>query len=90
MGADASTVLCYGNGIEFSLMTTGNTILDDLGYQVQDEGLKPDTKAYDRRLRQVKVEKCREMKGQHTCSECPTFEFCDLAKHVLRDHRGIG
>jgi hypothetical protein len=64
-------------------------LLVQLGRNVEAEGLKKGTEDYDRRLRQVKVEKCREMKGQHTCSECPTFDFCDLAKQVLREHRGI-
>ncbi len=64
-------------------------ILEQLGYRVESEGLKRDTPEFERRLRQVKVEKCREMRVQHTCSDCPVFDFCDLAKQVLREHRGI-
>lgn len=70
-------------------MAEENGILVELGRRAEDEGLKEGTEGYERRLRQLKVEKCREMKGEHTCTECPTFDFCDLAKHVLRDHRGI-
>ncbi len=70
-------------------MDESEGILARLGYSVEAEGLEKGTEDYERRLRQVKVEKCREMKAQHVCSECPVFDFCDLAKHVLRDYRGI-
>lgn len=70
-------------------MAESEGILAQLGSNVEAEGLKKGTEEYEQRLRQVKVEKCREMKGQHVCSECPYFDFCDLAKHVLRDYRGI-
>ncbi len=70
-------------------MDESEGILARLGYRVEAEGLKPGTEDYERRLRQVKVEKCREMRIQHVCSECAVFDFCELAKHVLRDHRGI-
>ena len=70
-------------------MEEKNDTLLQLGYRVEAEGLKEGTPAYDRRLRQVKVEKCREMRGHFTCSECEVFDFCDIAKQVLRDHRGI-
>ena len=73
-----------------TLMGGESKIVMELAQLAADEGFKEETPEFDRRLRQLKVEKCREMKGQSTCSECPVFEFCDLAKHVLRDHRGIG
>ena len=66
-----------------------NGVLQELTDLVVSEGLKEGTPEYDRRLRQVKVEKCREMRGHFTCSECEVYDFCDIAKQVLRDHRGI-
>ena len=70
-------------------MSESGGILVQLGYRTEAEGLKKDTPEYDRRLRQLKVEKCREMRGQFTCSECEVFDFCELAKQVLREYRGI-
>lgn len=52
------------------------------------EGLVEGTKVFEHRVRQMKVIKCRELRGKSTCSECDFFDYCDLAKQVMREHRG--
>jgi len=64
------------------------SVLGQLRKLVEIEGYRPDSEAYDRRMRQMQVVKCREIRGLIGCTECPVFEFCDLAKRVLREHRG--
>jgi len=64
------------------------SVLGQLRKLVEIEGFQPDTEAYERRMRQAQVTKCRELRGLMTCSECPVFEFCDLTKRVMREHRG--
>ena len=56
MGSDARELLCNDDGVERSLMADENKTILELGYRVEAEGLKEGTDAYDRRLRQVKVE----------------------------------
>lgn len=63
-------------------------IVEQLKKLAEIEGYKPETEAFDRRLRQLKVIKCREMRGHATCRECPAFDHCELTKQVMREHRG--
>jgi hypothetical protein len=57
--------------------------------QIDAEGYKEGTPRYEQRLRQIKVTKCREIRGYFTCDECPAFDHCEITKQVLRDHRGL-
>lgn len=53
-----------------------------------DEGHTADTPAFERRVRQLQVIKCRTMRGHYSCQECPAFDDCELVKRVLRDKKG--
>lgn len=52
------------------------------------EGFEEGTEIFEKRVRQLKVIKCREIRGKSTCTECDVFDFCELAKQVMREHRG--
>ena len=64
-------------------------ILDELENMVRDEGIADSSEAFPLRLNQLKVVKCREMRGHMTCQECPVFDFCELVKAVMRSNRGL-
>ncbi len=66
-----------------------DTIIGRLKQQIEMEGYKESTPAWDRRLDQVKVLQCREMRGHFVCSECQHYDECELVKKVMRAHRGI-
>ena len=53
------------------------------------EGYAEGSPVFERRVRQLQVTKCRELRGFSTCSECNAFDYCELAKRVMREHRGI-
>jgi len=61
-------------------------ILDELELQAEVAGYIPGTPAYDRHLRALKVEKCREMQGVNHCSACRAFLDCTLVKMHLKDY----
>jgi hypothetical protein len=69
-------------------MSEDSTVVDQLKKLAQLEGYTDGTDTFDRRVRQLQVIKCREIKGVSTCRECTMFEFCDLAKRVMREHKG--
>ena len=62
------------------------SIIGQLKAAAKHEGFRPDTPEFDRRMEQMKVTKCREMKGISTCSDCPAYESCEIIKKVLRDN----
>lgn len=64
------------------------TIIGQLKKLAVLEGYAEETDGFDKRLRQLKVVKCRELRGASNCSECKTFDYCELAKQVMREHRG--
>ena len=64
------------------------TILGQLRKIASEEGYEDGTERHAKRLRQLQVVKCREMRGHYTCNECTVFPYCEIAKHVMRDHRG--
>lgn len=70
-------------------MSEDNAIIAQLKRLAEMEGFVEETPGFDRRVRQLQVIKCRELKGVFTCSECQVFEFCELAKRVMRDRRGL-
>ena len=69
-------------------MQEDKTVVGQLRKLAEMEGYKDGTPIFDRRVRQLQVIKCRELKGVSTCRECKVFEFCDLAKRVMREHKG--
>jgi hypothetical protein len=70
-------------------MAEESAIITQLKRLAEMEGFVEETPGFDRRVRQLQVIKCRELKGVFTCSECEVFEFCGLAKQVMRDRRGL-
>ena len=70
-------------------MDEDNTVIGQLKRLAEMEGFKDETPGFDRRVRQLQVIKCRELKGVSTCTECEVFEFCEIAKRVMRERRGI-
>lgn len=55
----------------------------------EHEGFDRDTEGFERRLRQLKVIKCREIRGVYSCSSCMAYDDCDLIKQVMRENAGI-
>jgi hypothetical protein len=49
------------------------------------EGYTKGTLIFEKKMRERKVEKCRELKRMAVCSECPVYDECDLIKSHLRD-----
>jgi len=52
------------------------------------EGYSKESPRFDKRVRQLQVTKCREMRGQNTCTECPVYDYCELIKQVMRERKG--
>jgi len=75
-------------GVKSDMAEDSETIVQ-LKQLAEMEGFVEETPGFDRRVRQLQVIKCRELKGVFTCSECEVFEFCELAKRVMRDRRGL-
>lgn len=65
------------------------SILSAIEAEVKGEGFTPDTVEYRRRLDQMRVIKCREMRGYPVCTDCEVFDFCELVKKVMRANQGI-
>lgn len=65
------------------------TVMGQLKQLAELEGFSDGTPEHDRRMRQLQVIKCREIKAVSICHECQAFDYCELAKRVLREHRGL-
>ena len=65
------------------------TVVGQLKRLAEMEGFEDGTPVFGRRVRQLQVVKCRELRGVPTCHECEVFDFCELAKRVLREHKGF-
>lgn len=65
-----------------------NTIIGGLRKLAVLEGYEEGTEEFERRVRQLQITKCREMKGVSSCHECKFFDYCDLVKKVMRERRG--
>lgn len=65
------------------------TVLDLLRQEVKQEGYTDGTPEHDRRLRQMQVIRCREMRGMLNCIDCPVYDYCEIVKQVMRDNKGI-
>jgi hypothetical protein len=64
------------------------SVLGQLQMSTKQEGLSPGTPEYEQRLDQMKVQRCRELRGFPICSDCPVFDFCELVKRVMRNNQG--
>lgn len=64
------------------------SIIGQLRAGAQTEGHAPGTPEYERRLDQMRVQKCREMRGHPVCSDCDAYDFCELVKRVMRANQG--
>jgi len=64
------------------------SILGQIQSSARSEGFQPGTPEYESRLDQMKVIKCREMRGHPVCTDCEVFDFCELIKRVLRANHG--
>ena len=62
-------------------------ILEALQDQLELEGHTPGTPKYERELRRLKVEQCREMQGVGSCSDCARCEFCELRVAHIFDNK---
>lgn len=65
-----------------------NKRLDKIHMIAEMEGYEEGSETFERRVRQLKVVQCREIRGHGSCTECEVFDYCELAKQVLREHRG--
>ena len=69
-------------------MDEDKTIIGQLKQLAVLEGFEEDTEPFEKRMRQLKVVRCREMRAVSTCQECKAFDYCELSKQVMREHRG--
>ena len=60
-------------------------VMDDLRLVAEKEGYVQGTVQFERRLRQLKVITCRDMRGLSTCSSCSYYVECKLIQEVARD-----
>lgn len=65
-----------------------NSVIGSLKKLAVLEGYESGTDSFERRVRQLQITKCREMKGVSFCSECKYFDYCDLVKKVMRERQG--
>lgn len=65
------------------------TAIDILRSQVGQEGYSAGSPEFERRFDQMRVQKCREMRGFPVCTDCPVFDFCELVKKVMRSNQGF-
>lgn len=64
---------------------SSDPIVSQLEDTLEYEGYQRGTETFDRKMRERKVEKCRELKRMAVCSECPVYDECNLLKQHLRD-----
>lgn len=60
-------------------------VIDELEMTVEAEGHTPGTPQFEVALRAKKVEKCQEVKGFLTCTQCAAVMDCSLRLAHLRD-----
>jgi hypothetical protein len=62
-------------------------ILQQLEAELDAQGLKRNTPAYERKYRARKVELCKEFQRVESCWDCKAFDNCSLVKQHLVDLR---
>ena len=65
-----------------------NSVIGGLKKMAALEGYPPGTDKFDKRVRQLQVIKCREIRGVSFCTECKFYDYCDLIKRVMREQSG--
>ena len=65
-----------------------DSVIGNIKKNVALEGYVEGTDPFERRVRQLQVGKCREMRGVNSCRECQFFDYCDLVKKVMRERQG--
>ena len=61
-----------------------SNLIDRLKGKVVQEGHDEGSPAFQKRLLQVRVEKCQELHGVMLCTQCPYSDNCELSKEFLR------
>ena len=64
------------------------SIMGEILSVVKDEGFAEGTEPFERRKRQLKIQRCRELHGVVSCQECIFNEDCPLYLQVKLDHYG--
>jgi hypothetical protein len=59
------------------------SVLNALKDVVISEGFRVGTEDFERRLLQLRVEKCKELRAISGCSDCPIFDECIYIKKLL-------
>lgn len=67
------------------LMTPQGAIIEEIEQALEFEGFTKGTVPFERKLRERKVEKCRELKRMAVCNECPVYDDCRILKEYLRN-----
>lgn len=65
-----------------------NSVIGNLKKLAVLEGYKDGTEHFEKRVRQLQVIKCREIRGVPFCTECKFFDYCELIKRVMREQGG--
>lgn len=65
-----------------------NSVIGGLKKLAVLEGYKEGTPHFEKRVRQLQVIKCREIRGVPFCTECNYLDSCDLIKKVMREQHG--
>lgn len=64
------------------------SVMGEITSLVKDEGFVEGSDAFEKRKRQLKIQKCRELHLVTTCQECIFNEDCPLYLQVKLDHYG--
>jgi hypothetical protein len=68
---------------------TDPTIIGQLRAQALMEGHTAGTHAFEHRVDQLRVIRCREFRGHFACTVCEYYDHCELVKKVLRLNHGL-
>lgn len=63
-------------------------VLAELRRVAETEGFVEGSEPFKKRMDQLQVQKCRELRGYFLCTECNVYDYCELVKKVMRVYRG--
>ena len=63
------------------------SVVSDMEIALEMRGLTPGTMEFDRQLRAMKAERCRQVRSQSSCVSCHLRHFCELGVAYLKDER---
>lgn len=66
-------------------LTPQGAIIAEIEQALEFEGYTKGSATFENKLRERKVEKCRELKRMAVCAECPVYDECRLLKDYLRN-----